>query len=533
MLAVLTAVSVREVGLSGGALVEGIGDIRRLVARMLPPALPELGTSLDLLLETVSIALLGTTLALALSLPLAFLAARNTSPHPAAYGAARAVITAARAIPDLVFALVFVRALGLGALPGVLALGLHSVGMLGKLFADAIEETDRGAREAAASTGAGRLQVITSSVLPQIVPSVVGLFLYRFDINVRLSTVLGFVGAGGIGQQLRATLGNLRYPEAMGTVALIFVLIVGVEVLSVAVRRTLLADEGAGVRDGSVLAFLGRRGRRRQAQVPPTEVAGAIRPPWTVERRWKAAYGVALLAALAMSMGGTGVNPLQVVAAVPDIWGVVQRFWPPDFSSGTDLLIDGMVETVAIGIAATFIGTVLSVPIAFLAAGNIAPARWVYVAARTVIVVVRSIPELILAVVFVAAVGLGPFPGTLALGIGTIGFMAKLLSDALEELPQGPRDALDAVGATRMQQTATAVVPQVTPTLVGQTLYMLDINIRSSVVLGIVGAGGIGFLLVQSIRTLAFERTAAVLLLVFAVVYLVEHLSAWLRRQLI
>ncbi len=521
-IALVTVASMRVVDLSVTALAAGAADMGALLGRMLPPAFVDVPSTVRLVAETFFIALAGTAMAVVLSLPLAVLAARNTTRGRAWLAVARGVISACRAIPDLVFALVFVRALGIGVLPGILALGLHSIGMLGKLFADAIEEIDPGPGEAVAAVGAGRLQALVTGVLPQVIPSIIARSLYRLDINVRLSTVLGFVGAGGIGQLLRTYLGSLRYAEALGVALCIFGLVLAVEALSASARWTLLGQARGNPR---LLESLARR-LGGSARSP-------VSPPWTTERLARAGYALLLAVGLAASVAVTRVSPVELVAAVPEIVGLLPRFVPPDFASVAGALPGAMAETVAIGFAATLIGTMLSVPVALLAARNVAPARWVFVAARALVVGVRGVPELILAVVFVAALGLGPFPGVMALGIGSIGLLAKLLADAVEEVRQGPLDAIGATGASRLQQTATAVVPQMMPAFIGNTLYLLDVNIRSSVVLGIVGAGGVGFLLIQSTRTLRFDVTAAILLLVFAVVYAIERLSGWIRRQLI
>ncbi len=537
-LAAMTALSVRIVGLSPSTLVAGVSDVASLIGRMLPPRFEDLGYSAGLVVETFFIAFSGTLLAFVLSLPLAFFAARNTTLGRLSFGSSRAVITVCRAIPDLVFALVFVRALGIGVLPGVLAIGIHSIGMLGKVFADDVEEIDEGPRLAVLSTGAGPVQALATGVVPQIVPSLVGMFLYRLDINVRTSAVLGLVGAGGVGQALRAHLGNLRYQDALGIVLLIFVLIVIVEVLSAAVRARLLGSEVYGLRE----TMLGRMvSRLRDTRVPQGDSRASIldfdrdsiRPPWTVERRSKLAFAVLFAAAAVASVFVTGVNPIDPFLALPEIWTVVLRFFLPDFASDASYLGEAMLETVAIGFAATLIGIVVSSPIVFLAARNVAPARWIYYLSRYLIVGVRGVPEFVAAVIFVAAVGLGPFAGVMALAIVSVGFFGKLQADATERIKQGPRDAIRAVGATRVQETSAAVVPQIVPSFVSNALYMLDVNIRSSVVLGIVGAGGVGFALVQSVRTLEFRRTSAILVAVFLVVYAIERLSVWTRKQLI
>jgi phosphonate transport system permease protein len=157
----------------------------------------------------------------------------------------------------------------------------------------------------------------------------------------------------------------------------------------------------------------------------------------------------------------------------------------------------------------------------------------VYYFGRTLLVMNRALPDLIIAVLFVSAVGLGPFPGVMALSIGTVGFATKLLADSIEEVRQGPRDAVLAAGTTRLQEAVTGVTPQAMPAFVSTALYIVDINIRSSTILGIVGAGGIGFSLIQATRTLNWELVGGILIMVFAMVYVIERLSGWVRTQLL
>jgi phosphonate transport system permease protein len=174
----------------------------------------------------------------------------------------------------------------------------------------------------------------------------------------------------------------------------------------------------------------------------------------------------------------------------------------------------------------------VSIPLAYLAARNVAPARWVYYFGRTLLVANRALPDLIIAVLFVSAVGLGPFPGVMALSIGTIGFATKLLADSIEEVSQGPRDAIMSTGANRLQEAATGVTPQFMPALIGTSLYILDVNLRAATILGIVGGGGIGFILIQATRTLNWELVGGILFLIFVVVYAIEMAAGWIRKQL-
>ena len=564
-------------GFSPGAVIDGWADMQRLLDRMLPIRFDNLGRTIDLAIETFFIAFVGTALAISLSIPLAFMAARNTTANRLMFGTARGLIVLMRAIPDLVFALIFVRAIGIGGVGGVvagiLAIGLNSIGMVGKLYADAIEQIDEGPREAVTSTGASKRQGLVTGAMPQVMPAFIGVGLYRLDINFRTSTILGYVGAGGIGQLLQLYLSGLQYARALGVTVVIVVGVLIVEFTSAAIRRSILggvdpyAERRLTRRIWKALRGRSNKASNSTAGVTPTSGADArttigaeidptaaslvhaaerveagapmefdrerLRPPWTPQRRKLAGYSMVGVVLLVTSFFYTGVTPLDFVTSTWDILVVSTRLVPTSLDWFTPELRAGLVETLAMAFASTFLGLLVAIPLAFLAASNVAPGRLVYLLARTVVVVIRAIPELILAVIFVAALGLGPFPGVLALSIGTIGFATKLFADAIEEARPGPRDAIASTGATRLQDAATGVTPQVMPALVGISLYILDINIRASTILGIVGAGGIGFFLIQATRTLQWETVGGIILLVFVVVYGIEQLAGWVRKQLL
>lgn len=550
-----SVVSFRITDFAPATVLQGVSDMRNLVERMFPIAYQDFGDIVRLAIETLFIAYVGTVLAVLLSVPLAFLAARNTTPHPTVMAVARGVIVATRAVPDLVFALIFVRAIGIGGVgavaSGILALGLHSIGMVGKLYADAIEQIDEGPREAIAATGASRLQQLTTGVLPQVMPAFIGTALYRLDINFRTSTVLGYVGAGGIGTLLRVYLSGLRYDLALGITLIVIVLVLLVEFGSAAIRQQILGtDAFADRRIGRRLGLVGRR-RAADGAGPRTAVApgassedaatasaravreGRLSPPWTPQRRRVFLYGWGALVALVAASLSTGVTPLVLVRDIGGILAIAVQLVPTSLAVLDRPLIDAMIETIGIGVASTTVGLALSIPLAFLAAANVAPSRWIYSTARTIVVTVRAIPELIIAVLFVSAVGLGPFPGVLALSLGTLGYATKFFADSIEEVRQGPRDAIHATGATRLQEAGTGVLPQFMPALVGTSVYVLDINIRASAILGIVGAGGIGFPLLQATRLVRWETVGAILIMIFVVVYGLERLAGWVRKQLL
>jgi len=207
-----------------------------LIDRMIPPDWSITGSLLLPLWDTLNIATLGTALGLVMAFPLAFLAARNTSPHPVFRGLALTAIVSSRSINALIWAMLLVTIVGPGVFAGIMAIALRSIGFIGKLLYEAIEEIHPEPVEAITASGAGRTQVLAWSVWPQILPAFVGTAIYRWDINIRESTVLGLVGAGGIGLQMNAAINNLAWGQVATVFVLIFATVVISEWLSAKVR---------------------------------------------------------------------------------------------------------------------------------------------------------------------------------------------------------------------------------------------------------------------------------------------------------
>lgn len=213
--------------------------VEQLTKEMFPPDFSRFRNWLRPLVDTLAMSVAGTALAVGLSLPLALLAARNTTPNLALYQAARFVLNVLRSIPELIMGIVFVAMVGFGALPGVLALGIHSIGMVGKFFAESIEHVDPRPIEAANATGATRLQVVWRAVLPQVLPQLADTAVYRWEYNFRASTVLGAVGAGGIGFELMAALRVLEYAQVSAILICILLCVTAVDGLGAAMRKSL------------------------------------------------------------------------------------------------------------------------------------------------------------------------------------------------------------------------------------------------------------------------------------------------------
>jgi phosphonate transport system permease protein len=203
---------------------------------MWPPRWSYVPTILKPLLETIHIATLGTAIGLVLSIPIAFLAARNTTLNGFTWAVGRALLVASRSVNTVIWGLVFVAIFGPGPLAGVAAGAARSVGFLAKLVAEAIEEADDGPIEAIRATGAGTGQVYLVGILPQVIPVVLGTTVYRWDINIRESSVLGFVGAGGIGLQLYASINQFAWQQVLVVLAAILLVVLVSEAISAYIR---------------------------------------------------------------------------------------------------------------------------------------------------------------------------------------------------------------------------------------------------------------------------------------------------------
>ena len=225
------------------------------------------------------------------------------------------------------------------------------------------------------------------------------------------------------------------------------------------------------------------------------------------------------------------VSPQALAEGLPRLSEWVGRFFPPDFSEFPSFLV-ATWETLAIAIVGTGTAIVLALPLALIVARNLTLVPWLAPILRGFLNLLRGIDTAIFALFFVSVVGLGPFAGVLGVAFHTTGSMAKLYAEVLETIPNEPIEAIEVTGSDRLRTFAFAVLPEALPGLVGITLYLWEYNVRSSVILGIVGAGGIGYELMVSLKLLNFGRLATILMLILAMVTLIDAGSANLRHKL-
>ena len=498
---------------------------------------------------TLALVIAGTALAAVLSIPVAYGAARNTTPHVAVLALCRGIGVVARAIPDVVF-VVFLAFLWFnsGTLPAIVAIGLHSVGMISKMFADAIEQIDEGPRLAIRSAGGSKAQEFWSGVVPQVLPAWIAVTLHRADINLRGTVILGVVGVVGLGYELSGALhgGPAGMRRVIPLVVIIIVLCVLFEIVSSMLRTRLLGVQptGKGVGDTVTRAVA----RKKAAAGGPASavmiktldrnarIEAAMHRPWDRVRLGNTLWiwlGILLVA------GAFIYAAPDVAKIITPAWSEIvnaerdRAIWPPHFGSRSwgDVL-DAVVTTMQIAFAATLMATIISAVVGPLSARNVAPNSWIRNTFRGIALTIRAIPDLVIAILFIIAAGIGPQAGALALGIGGVGLLAKLIGDSMEEVPNGPERALSAGGSTRTQVFFSSTMPMSVPAMVSHLMYLLEQNIRSATLLGIVGAGGIGFLLLNALQGRHFDEVLAYVLVIIAMVVLVESASILIRRAL-
>lgn len=242
-------------------------------------------------------------------------------------------------------------------------------------------------------------------------------------------------------------------------------------------------------------------------------------------------YLVIALVILVYSGHQSNLSVIELIQGGGNMAEYISRYFPPDFTDWR-LYLQDTIETIAMGLWGTLLAAIVAVPLAILASENLCPS-WLVFPIRRVLDAMRAINEVVFALIFVVAVGLGPFAGVLALFVHTAGTLGKLFSEAVEAIDPGPVEGIRATGASKLQEIVFGVIPQVLPLWTSFTLYRFEANVRSASVLGIVGAGGIGVSLYQSFRSFKYPKVCAILIFLIVSVAIIDTLSSKLRQRLV
>jgi phosphonate ABC transporter permease subunit PhnE len=467
------------------------------------------------MLQTIAMGLMATIFSTILAIPVSFFAARNIMSHiPGGgiiYYIARGFLNIVRAVDTIVWGLIVIVWVGMGSFAGVIALTIHSIAALGKLFSEEIEHIDQGPIEALTATGANLLQVIRYAVIPQIEPSFLAYSLLRWDINMRSATVIGFVAGGGIGffvvENVRMG-GYQQYATALWAVVIVIIL---VDYISEKWRENILKDQTA------------KDENKKKSYLNSARVAF---------------YALIGLLAFVYCWNLSGISIKSMFDPGSNFGQLIKDFVTIDLSPEVlQPVIQQMIVTIFQAFLATTLGALAALPFSFLAAKNLTGRSrlsfWIYYLTRSVFNVLRSIEALLYVVIFIFWVGIGPFAGMLALAITSFALIGKLFSEAIENIETGPIEAVNATGASRLQMIVYAILPQITPPFISYLLYQWDINIRMATIIGFAGGGGIGLTLTTYFGSLQYHKAGTVVAFIVIVVALMDFASAKLRQVLV
>ncbi|MFW3169380.1 PhnE/PtxC family ABC transporter permease [Geodermatophilus sp. CPCC 206100] len=501
--------SLAGAGLFTGEVVNagGTAQFGRFAAAAVSPALDAefLGVLAGSALVTVAYAAVGTALALALGAVGAVLVSRTTwGRRRLGWSAARGVLAVPRGLHEAVWGLLLVNVLGLDPWVGVLAIGIPYGAVSAKVFADLVDEVPRGGYAALLASGSGRPAAALYGLLPPAAGGLLSYSFYRLECAVRSAVVLGLIGAGGLGYQLSLSFASLRWDEVWSAVYALALLCLLADVAGRSVRRRLAAPAAGPGRD--------------------PVLTGAV---------------LGTLALVAWSWWYLALDPAALASdrAREQLDHVLGAAWPPATdgallrSIGTLAVDTVQMSVVAIAVAA--LGAVLLAGPAARPPGRLRPGRRVAGAlVRLGLLLLRAVPPPVWALVLLFVLLPGVLPGALALGVYTLGVLGRLAAEATEELDPRPRAALTALGARPAGAWLYGVLPRAAGPVLAYVLYRWEVVIRDTVLVGLLGAGGLGALLASRMAAFDWAAVTTVLAAIVVLTWLVDLVSDRARRAL-
>ena len=517
-IAVSAAIATRFTGADFRRLADkdGIANAMNILSGFAHPDLsPDfLQRIFKLSVESLFIGILGSVVAVVIGAVLAVITIRvpdlpqppKTPPAPIRYGfeavrtAGRWLLALFRSIPEIVWAYIFVRLFGLGVIPAILAIGLTVGGSIGKLYSELAESVDPRAVLALRAMGTHRFHILLFSVIPQVGRQWIAYALFRLECNIRSGTILGVVGAGGLGSEIGLAVRYFQYDKLATALIAVLAFVIALELMSAWLRRSPSWYTFVAAALGTVtsIAFLDIPWSDLLNPAGLSLLAGHVPFDWSFIR----AAGGQVLDTLAMAWVATILSALVAFVMAP--------------------------------LAATSLttGSYLPDPVKAVGPGTVLlyAVRWI---SRAFLQATRAMPELTLALVFVVWVGAGSLAGILAIAIHNAGVLGRLYSDVLEEVEPGMPAAMQAMGAGRLGTFLFGVLPQVRARLAAFTLYRFEVNVRATAMVGFVGAGGIGDALNTAISLFHMQDLTLLLATMVALVTVVDTVGDRIRGAIL
>ncbi|WP_353094808.1 phosphonate ABC transporter, permease protein PhnE [Tissierella praeacuta] len=483
-------------------LYKGIPSMLDLVGRILRPNLSYSMEVFEKLIETIEIAIVSSILGVVLALPFSLFISNNITPNKFLASIFNGIFSFFRTIPSLIWAALLVSVFSIGRFSGIIALTIIGFLMSIRLFREYIEAIKENQLNSIKAVGGNSIQVLRYCVLPYILELSISIFFIVLETNIRSATILGLVGAGGIGQIMWRDLNHLRYDNLATIIAVLFLTILLIDFLSLSIRKYL---------KNSSIKFKSMRSYKS------FQIGKVIYMP------------ILLIGLLYLAFKSLDIDYNRLTLGLNQGRDIVGRMVKIDISYFSKL-IEGVRESFFIAIFATIVGALFSLVFSYLTAYNTSPNKAISLCFKGIINILRTFPPLIMAIIFFRGIGPGPLAGAMALSIYTTGVLTKMYSEVLENTKENIKDSILVTGATNFQSYRHGILPHTLPTFISLVLYRLESNIRNSAILGVIGAGGIGTILAMNITWRNWEKAGLLLLGVSIMIIIIDSLSQYLRK---
>jgi phosphonate transport system permease protein len=486
-------------------IYQGFPSMYNLIQRMFNPNFTYAKEVITKLLETLEIAFVGSVLGVFLVIPMALLTAANTTPTKFLPILLNPFFSLLRTIPNLIWAALLVSLFSIGIFPGIIALTITAFLVSLKLFREYIEGIEENFLNSLKAVGANPLQILGEGILPVIKGQLLAVFFVVLEINIRSATILGLVGAGGIGQILWRDLNHLRYDNIATLLLILFITIGFMDLLSLVIRNY---SKNIYINFKSLKVYI-LFAKLKRISIPILLLGLGI----YISRKMDITLGRFLL----------GIEQGK---------NMVCRMVNLDFSYLPQTL-KGIKESVFITLFATIVGGINTLFLSYLAAYNTSPLKGVALMTKFFVNILRTFPPVITAIIFFRGVGPGPLAGAMALSLYTTGVLVKLYSEVVENTHDNIKNSILAVGGNSFHCYRHGIFPHTLPNYLSILLYRLESNIRTSSILGVIGAGGIGSLLTQNITWRNWERVGLLLFSMALLVIIIDGISYLIRKILV
>lgn len=455
-----------------------------------PPSMPDIKDTLVTIGITIAMAVSATTVGGILAIFVSLFGSEYISPFKKPAKLVRGFATFLRNIPTLVWAFILFSSLGIGTGVGFMALVITSFAFMVRAFIETMDEISSDCVESLEAVGATFWQRVVQGIWPSSIEGFISWFLYCLEVNIRASTIVGMVGGGGIGMVLLSYLKSFKYHKAAGIILTVAAMVILVEILTNALRKWLESS------NKTTTYFLIGTG------------AVSLVCLFTLDVDW-----------------------LKLFSRMPEIPAIFGKLFMFDFSK-MDLIIEAFFETVSVAVLSTVFSIFGGLVFGMFAANNIFRIRFMPTCVKSFFSFLRAVPTLVWVLMMLVCLGFGPAAGIVGLCIHTTAFFTRSFAQSFEDVSVDTIEALEAAGAGRLQIFFGAIIPSALSQIIAWTGMRFEINFAECAILGMIGAGGVGFMISNSIQNYEYGTAGVAIIMVFVFAYLIERVFVYIKKIL-